>query len=218
MNYNPNAKRILVFGDSLSWGYIPGTNHERHPANVRWPGKLQELLGNDYEIIEETLNSRGIENGDSRPGKEGRVALDYVEPCLDSHDPLDLVIVMLGGHELKYEYNNSAQDVGNSMERLLKIIASRPSQFRKQRPKILLLAPTVINENAEYCKKGDKYKGATQKSIDLAEVYKNLAENLKINYASIQDTAQPGIDGAHLDKISQIKVANFVYDVIAKIL
>ena len=96
MNTNPKAKRILCFGDSNTWGYIPGTKHNRYPADIRWTGVLQQLLGSEFEIIEEALNSRGITKGDSRPGKEGRVGMEYILPCLDSHDPLYYVIVMLG--------------------------------------------------------------------------------------------------------------------------
>lgn len=109
MNTNVSAKRIMVFGDSLSWGYQPGTNHLRFDAQTRWPGRLQMLLGENFEVIEENLNSRGIENGDPRPGKEGRVAMDYIEAVLDSHDPLDRVIVLLGTNELKHEMNMTAE-------------------------------------------------------------------------------------------------------------
>ena len=30
MNLNPEAKRLLVFGDSNTWGYIPNSNHLRY--------------------------------------------------------------------------------------------------------------------------------------------------------------------------------------------
>ena len=57
MNINPEATKILCYGDSNIWGYIPATG-KRYPANIRWTGLLQEKLGNDFEIIEEGLNSR----------------------------------------------------------------------------------------------------------------------------------------------------------------
>src|SRR5438309_1536590 len=115
MNINPSAKRALCFGDSNTWGYISGSDHIRLDVNKRWPGILQEKLGNEWEVIEEGLNSRAIIHEDSRAGKEGRSATSYIIPCLDTHDPLDWVIVMLGGNELKSEYNMSAQEVADSM-------------------------------------------------------------------------------------------------------
>jgi len=168
------------------------------------------LLGDDFEIIEENLNSRGIEKGDPRPGKEGRRALDYIEACLDSQDPLDTVIVLLGTNELKNEMNLSAEDVGRSMERLLTIIQTRPSQFRGTTPEVLLLSPPTINEDTEYCRTGDKYLGATKKSQELAGVYEKLAARLGIGFVTLSSIV-PGVDGIHIDAEAHSKVANLVY-------
>lgn len=214
MNINTSAERIMVFGDSISWGYTPGSKHQRFAADVRWPGKLQQLLGDDYEIIEENLNSRGIENGDPRPGKEGRRALDYIEACLDSQDPLDQVIVLLGTNELKHEMNMSAEQVGESMEKLLNIIINRPSQFRDTSPLVTLLSPPIINEETEYCKAGDKYLGATQKSEELVSVYERLATKLGIGFVAL-NSVNAGVDGIHIDASEHAKVAQLVYASVA---
>lgn len=65
MNSNPKAKRILCYGDSNTWGYIPGTA-KRHDTKTRWTGMLQDKLGDEYEIIEEGLNSRTTIIDDSK--------------------------------------------------------------------------------------------------------------------------------------------------------
>lgn len=211
MNINTSAERVMVFGDSISWGYTPGSKHQRFAADVRWPGKLQQLLGDDYDIIEENLNSRGIENGDPRPGKEGRRALDYIEACLDSQDPLDRVIVLLGTNELKHEMNMSPAQVGESMEKLLDIIINRPSQFRDTSPKVTLLSPPIINDQTEYCKAGDKYLGATEKSKELVGVYEKLATKLGIGFVALNNI-YVGVDGIHIDAEAHAKVAKLVYE------
>lgn len=215
MNTNISTQRIMVFGDSLSWGYQPGSKHQRFDAQTRWPGRLQMLLGDDYEIIEENLNSRGIENGDPRPGKEGRRALDYIEAALDSHDPLDRVIVLLGTNELKHEMNMTAEQVGESMEKLLNIITTRSSQFRGTTPKVLLLSPPTINEETEYCRTGDKYLGATEKSKGLVGVYRSLATKLSIDFVSL-DEIIAGVDGIHIDADEHAKVARLVYEALVR--
>ena len=51
------GKRILCIGDSNTWGYIPGSG-ERYEKNVRWTGKLAQMLGENYEVIEEGMNGR----------------------------------------------------------------------------------------------------------------------------------------------------------------
>lgn len=169
------------------------------------------MLGHGYEVIEENLNSRGIENGDPRPGKEGRRALDYIEACLDSHDPLDWVIVLLGTNELKNSLNLSAEDIGGSMEKLLRIILDRPSQFRSTKPKVLLLSLPVVNEDTEYCRSGNKYLGAAEKSKQLLDVYERLAAKLGIQFVAL-DGVTPGVDGVHIDADGHTKVAQLVCD------
>ena len=86
--------RILCYGDSNTWGYISGSDHQRYGNNERWTKILASLLGQKFEIIEEGLNSRTLISNDLRPGKEGKNGYEYLIPCLDTHDPIDLVILM----------------------------------------------------------------------------------------------------------------------------
>lgn len=198
MNTNPKAKRVLCFGDSNTWGYIPGTKHNRYPADIRWTGVLQQLLGSEFEIIEEALNSRGITKGDSRPGKEGRVGMEYILPCLDSHDPLDYVIVMLGSNELKAEFNFSAEEIGNNLRLLVETISNRVSQFREAKPQVVIVVPPTVDDQTEYCLKDDKYKGAHEKSVQLKSVYSSIAKDTNSFIVDVQDELKTGEDGVHL--------------------
>ena len=93
-------KNILCFGDSNTWGYEPLVAR-RYPADVRWPGVLQNSLGSDYRVIEEGLNGRTtFINEDERPLRSGSDVLPII---LESHRPLNLVVVMLGTNDLKLE-------------------------------------------------------------------------------------------------------------------
>jgi lysophospholipase L1-like esterase len=86
-------KTILCYGDSNTWGYAPGTG-KRYLRHERWTGVLQQLLGSNAVVIEEGLNGRTTTLDD--PTKPFRNGKDYLIPCLDSHAPLDLVVLMLG--------------------------------------------------------------------------------------------------------------------------
>ena len=77
---------------------------------------LQKLLGDGFEIIEEGLNSRTLVSDDERPGKQGRNGSSYLIPCLDSHDPIDLVVLMLGTNEIKDKFQNSPEKSGICFE------------------------------------------------------------------------------------------------------
>ena len=52
-------KRIICFGDSNTWGYNPVTG-ERFDENTRWPMRMQQILGDEYQVIEEGQNGRTI--------------------------------------------------------------------------------------------------------------------------------------------------------------
>ena len=59
-------KRILCFGDSNTWGYVPSSDAERYPASIRYPRVLQDKLGKDYEVIEEGLPGRTMISDDMK--------------------------------------------------------------------------------------------------------------------------------------------------------
>ncbi|NTW45428.1 MAG: hydrolase [Candidatus Moranbacteria bacterium] len=198
MNTNPAAKRILCFGDSNTWGYVPGTDHERYPSDIRWPGALQSMLGSRVEIIEEGLNSRGILKGDSRPGKEGRSSLEYIIPCLDSHDPIDVVIVFLGTNELKFEFGLSSREIGENLRTFLTAVTTHQSQNGVSKPAVIVIVPPRIDEETDYCRAHDKYKGASEKSTDLRLVYRQVVDEVGVRFLDAQDSLKTGTDGVHL--------------------
>src|SRR3954462_3450599 len=92
---------------------------------MRWTGVLANELGAEYRIIEEGLNGRTTTVDDPvYPYKNGR---DYILPCLESHMPIDLVIIMLGTNDLKARLNRSASDIAESAGRLAEM--ARNSSF-----------------------------------------------------------------------------------------
>ncbi|NQT49058.1 hydrolase [Candidatus Kuenenbacteria bacterium] len=199
-------KRILCFGDSYTWGYIPDTNHERFPDDIRFPKVLQKLLGENFEIIEEGLNSRTLVNKDTRPGKEGRNGSQYLIPCLDSHDPLDLVIIMLGTNELKHKFKNSPEEIGNLLEKhFIQVILKRKSQFRNTSPQVIIVSLPLINEQTEYALQ--RYVGGTEKSKKLKNIYSKIAKKNKCHFVSASEL-KVGSDGVHLTKESHKALAN----------
>ncbi len=206
--------RILCYGDSNTWGYISGSNHQRYGNDERWTKILSKLLGSSFEIIEEGLNSRTLISDDTRPGKEGKNGYEYLIPCLDTHDPIDLVIVMLGTNELKAVYNKNAKEVGEIFEKyFVKTILNRKSQFKDSYPSLLIVAPPVVNEYQDACKVNDKYLGATQKSKQLNDIYKEIAQKYNCEFLSNQGL-ETGMDGVHLTKESHKKLAEKLEDII----
>jgi lysophospholipase L1-like esterase len=193
--------RILCFGDSNTRGYIPGTDHERFPANVRFPKVLQKLTGKNFEIIEDGQDSRTIMHEDTRPGKEGRVGSVQIVPCLDSNAPLNVVILMLGTGELKHKFQNTPEQVGALLEKhFVKVILKRGI-------KLVIVSPPVLNEKTAYSKQ--RYVGGTEKSKQLSNVYSKIAKDNKCDFVDASKL-KVGSDGVHMTKASQIKLAEML--------
>ena len=104
-------RTVLCYGDSNTWGYDPATR-ERFPPHVRWTGVLATRLGAEYRVVEEGLNGRTTRWDD--PIELGRNGLITLRPCIDSHRPLDLIIIMLGTNDLKRRFGLSASDIAQS--------------------------------------------------------------------------------------------------------
>ncbi len=189
-------KTVLCFGDSNTWGYAPGTGG-RFGYDKRWPGVLRAGLGEDYTVIEEGLNGRTTVWDD--PIELHKNGAAYLPPCLDTHKPIDLIILMLGTNDLKKRFSLSAFDIRAGAERLLKIIAGSGSGQGKQAPKVLLLSPPYVGPlSAPFT---EMFEGAENKSRGLNGHYKTLAQTYGCEFLDAAKivTASP-VDGIHLEE------------------
>ena len=132
-------KTVLCFGDSNTWGYDPLTR-ERFDRDIRWPGVLRNELGEDYLVLEEGLNGRTTIWGDPIDGAH-KNGSRYLLPCLESHAPLDLVVIMLGTNDLKRRFGVPAEDIARGAARLVGIARQSMCGPRCDAPQVLLVAP-----------------------------------------------------------------------------
>ena len=189
--------KTLCYGDSNTWGYISGTDHQRYNENQRWTKLLQKLLGNNFEIIEESLNSRTLLFDDNSLGKEGRNGFTYLKPCLDTHDKIDIIILILGTNELKSELNNSVEDIVKMIDKYVQFIKNNKSQIDKTAPQIIISGLPTVNDHTDYCRANNKYKGAADKSKELNVLYQKYCKYNDITYVN-NDDLQTEVDGVHL--------------------
>ena len=130
-------KHILCYGDSNTHGYIPGGG--RYDDDTRYTGILAKLLGSDYRIIEEGLNSRTSSFDDPfEPYKNG---MDCLVPCLDSHKPLDLTILMLGSNDMKIYFSPSVEKIAGSLAKVCQTI------LMVSEAPVLLVSPIYLGDN-----------------------------------------------------------------------
>lgn len=187
-------KSILCYGDSNTWGYIPGTA-QRYPCETRWPGVLQKELGPEHHIIEEGLNARTTVMDDPIRGGAIKNGLTYLRPCLESHAPIDLVILMLGTNDLKHRFGFSPYDIAANVATLIGVIQQSGAGVNGQPPSVLVLAPPYIGPLTALA---DLFSGAAEKSRELARHYRAFADQMGCRFLDVATlvTASP-IDGVH---------------------
>jgi lysophospholipase L1-like esterase len=129
-------KTVVLFGDSNTWGYVPGSSGERFPRDVRWPVRLQAALGGDWEVIAEGLSGRAA--AVDSPVEEGRNGLPYLLPCLRSHKPVDALVIYLGTNDVNFMDDRT---VARSIERLHKIAQHSEAGPGGGAPRVLAVCP-----------------------------------------------------------------------------
>jgi lysophospholipase L1-like esterase len=186
-------KTILCFGDSNTWGYKPESG-ERFAPGVRWCGVLRDSLGAGYDVIEEGLNGRTTAFDD--PQSAYRNGADYLPPCLATHSPIDLVIIMLGSNDLKNRLGLSAEEIASGMDKLLGIIENSGAGANGAAPRTLLVSPPHVSPEAIY----EDFFGIHEKSTRLGPLYAALAAKYRCGFfdaATVIDIS--GLpDGLHL--------------------
>ena len=147
-------KTIVCYGDSNTWGYDP-VSQDRLSITQRWTGVLAQELGAGYRVIEEGLGGRTTVWDDPIEGyKNGK---GYLIPCLETHKPIDLIIIMLGTNDLKKRFSVSAYDIANGAGVLVDVVQKSASGPRGAVPQILLMAPPPTTQLTEFA---EMFEGA----------------------------------------------------------
>jgi lysophospholipase L1-like esterase len=193
------VRTILCFGDSNTYGAVPTlarVGRLRFAPDRRWPGILRKRLGPGWQVIEEGHPSRTTLRDDPIEGshKNGLRALPV---ALESHMPIDLVILMLGTNDLKQRFGASPSDIADSVEILAKSVQASEAGPGGATPPILMIAPPPILE-VDWL--GEMFAGGAAKSQELGA---RLAEVATRCRASFLDAGQlvesSAVDGIHLE-------------------
>lgn len=208
---------ILCYGDSNTWGYDPATQ-TRFSNNIRWTGVLQNLLGNNFNIIEEGLNGRTTnikEREEHALGyyRDFRSSMDLVSILIETNSPIDLVVVMLGTNDLKNNFNQSSDDISTNMKLVCEAIINNDYFNSKT---IILVSPTHINESSPNLL--DSFIGTAEKSKFLAKLYKKIADDLDLFFMDASQSVKTNqIDGLHWDAMQHSDFANSIFNKIKSI-
>ncbi len=209
-------KTILAYGDSLTFGANP-TGGPRHAYEDRWPSALERGLNGDARVIAEGLGGRTtvFDDFSSVADRNGARVLPTL---LDSHKPLDLVIIMLGTNDLKIYLNGTAFGAAMGVKRLVQIIRQHPYDVGQNVPEVIIVAPplTVETDHADlhpmFAPRADEAK-----LFDF--YYSRIARDLGAGYFNAADVAVADkADGVHLDPANTRAIGDGLVPHVRKIL
>lgn len=186
--------------------------HIRFPEEVRWTGVLQTELGDDYVVVEEGLNGRTT--CFDQPGFRCRNGQMFFESNLLTHEPVDVVVIMLGSNDLKDSIcgdpHQSADGIGKLVEQASTTLVGPEGAA----PNILLIAPPHFGAGILSGPFSAEYSG--QKTIDaskqLAPLYEKQAEAYGAAFMDAADHAETGRDGLHMSEESHGRLGLAVAD------
>ena len=189
-------RSLLLFGDSNTHGTMPMPDLDfegRFDREERWAGRLARLLP-DWEVIAEGHPGRTTVHDDPVEGAH-RNGLTVLPALLESHRPLDLVLVMLGTNDLKERFSVNACDIGLSLERLVRVIKGSGTGPGGMAPGVLLVAPPPILEVG--CLAG-MFAGGAAKSQGLAREIAAAAKRAGVPFLDAEQVVQVSpVDGIH---------------------
>ncbi len=210
-------KQVLVYGDSLTWGIIPGTRRRLPPAE-RWPMILEaELIrsGRAVRIIEDCLNGRRTVWDD--PFKAGRNGLVGIEQRIEVNSPLALVMVMLGTNDFQSVHQHNAFHSSQGIASIVRAIRRAPIEPDMAVPPVLIIAPPRTSIPAGTMT--EKFDGAPQKSAGLGPAYAAVAAELNCEFFDADTViATSPVDGVHLDAGEHEELGHHLAPVVAMFL
>jgi lysophospholipase L1-like esterase len=209
--------RILVYGDSMSWGIVPMTR-KRFPFESRWPGVMQEHLNSSglaVYVIEDCLNGRRTVWDD--PFKAGRNGLVGLAQRIEVNSPLDLVVVMLATNDFQSMHPHNAWHSAQGIGALVKAIREAPIEPGMPVPPILVIAPPPTQNPQGPL--APKFKDAESKSAGLADRLREVTTALDCHFFDASTvTSSSRVDGIHLDEEQHLVLGHAVSRVVRNIL
>ena len=212
-----DMRQILVYGDSLSWGIVPGSRN-RFAFTSRWPGVLERTLtesARNVRVIEDCLNGRRTAWDD--PYKAGRNGLVGLEQTMETHSPIALVIVFLGTNDFQSMHQLNAWQSAQGIAAIVAAIRRAPIEPGMPTPEILIVAPPKLQRAKGAI--APKFEGAEHKAAGLAEAFREVAQANDCHFldaASVTTTSR--VDGVHLDEDQHLQLGRDIAQPVKQVL
>ena len=212
-------KTVLCFGDSNTWGWIPGKVCERFDETVRWPAVMAKALGDGYDVVEMGQNGRTTVWED--PVEQEKNGYNHIIPTMECCYPIDLVIIMLGTNDCKERFGvngyNIAVGAGNVARKAKQTVWGRGGKS----PEVLLVCPAPVGE--AYVNEpvmGPVFgAGSVKKSEEIADYLEGIAKQNGCHYLDAGKIVKGSPkDGVHLEPEEHAKLAGAMFEKVKEII
>lgn len=214
-------KHVLCYGDSNTWGFIPGSG-KRYDEHTRWTGVLGDVLGSEWRVHEEGLNGRMTifdSPFQTDVNKNGRSLFASV---LDSQKPLDVLVICLGTNDLKcHPAWHAAQGVGQLVSYAQHVDVLNPwgEHVFRNGPKILVISPIAIGEDLVNRNINDDLAGKHEESRKFPKLFADLCQGMGVDMLDAQTIAEPSlIDCIHMSPEGHQALGKTVAEKIAEMM
>lgn len=214
-------KHVLCYGDSNTWGFIPGSG-KRYDEHTRWTGVLGDVLGSEWRAHEEGLNGRMTifdSPFQTDVNKNGRSLFASV---LDSQKPLDVLVICLGTNDLKcHPAWHAVQGVGQLVSYAQHVDVLNPwgEHVFRNGPKILVISPIAIGEDLVNRNINDDLAGKHEESRKFPKLFADLCQGMGVDMLDAQTIAEPSlIDCIHMSPEGHRALGKAVAEKIAEMM
>jgi lysophospholipase L1-like esterase len=178
---------------------------------------LKELLNQGgarddpaYWVVEEGLCGRTTCRDD--PVEGDRNGLAQLMPILETHKPIDIVVLMLGTNDLKVRYSPMPYDIARGAQRIVTAIQNSKTGPGDTSPKVLWICPppTVKSPGFEHL-----FADSVELSKKLPPWFKQLAQESGVPLLEAGTVVQTSaVDGIHFDPDEHRKLAEAVAKIV----
>ena len=191
---------ILVFGDSNAHGTVAKRSHaqlDRHPRAARWPEVMALALDRppDRPVVVEGQPGRTTVFDDPIEGAH-KNGLRAFRAVLESHRPVDLVMIVLGTNDCKARFGLRGWDVAAGAGRLAEEARRSTEGPGGGPPDVMLVAPVPVEERGLLA---EAFQGARARSRAVAPALEAVAARLGCGFFDAgRHAAVDPVDGVHL--------------------
>ena len=201
--------RILVYGDSNSWGYLDDGSGQRYEN--RWPVVMAGELaarGMPVELVEECLPGRTTSTDDAESPNGDPALLNGTGPLaaiLLSQQPLDHIILMLGTNDMKVRFGRDAAAIAAGVMQLAAIIKATPAGHGgwdgKEPAALTVICPPELGARADDPKwiRHDEWRGGRAASQELPAILGPACAAAGSGLSTATNTPPPPISTPPLD-------------------